>query len=98
MRLNQRTTNKKQKNDMKTLKKIITLAVLTFALSTVTAQSPPPPNGDTDPTSDGSTRVGDDGSSAPIGGGVAMLVAMGAAYGGKKYYDYRRKLKNEMED
>ena len=83
---------------MKTLKKLITLTVLTVALSTVTAQSPPPPNGDSNPTTDGSTPVGRDGGSAPIGGGVAMLVAMGAAYGGKKYYDYRRKLKNEMED
>ncbi|MCF8307459.1 MAG: hypothetical protein K9I68_00470 [Bacteroidales bacterium] len=36
--------------------------------------------------------------SAPIGGGVAILLSLGAAYGGKKYYDYRKKLKNEMED
>lgn len=82
---------------MKTLKKIITLTVLTVALSTVTAQSPPAPNGGNDPGGS-NTPVGTDGGGAPIGGGVAMLMAMGAAYGGKKYYDYRQKLKNEMED
>jgi hypothetical protein len=29
---------------------------------------------------------------------VAMLLAMGAAYGGKKVYDYRKKIRNEMMD
>lgn len=83
---------------MKTLKKIITLTVLTVALSAVTAQSPPAPNGGSDP-GEGNTPVGSDGGGgAPIGGGVAMLLAMGAAYGGKKYYDYRKKLSNEMMD
>lgn len=38
------------------------------------------------------------GNGAPIGGGMTMLLSMGAAYGGKKYYDYRKKLNNEMVD
>jgi hypothetical protein len=29
---------------------------------------------------------------------MAMLLAMGAAYGGKRYYDYRKKLKSRIED
>ena len=74
---------------MKTLKKLITLTVLTVALSTVTAQSPPKPNGNSDPTDD-NTPVGSNGNGAPIGGGIAMLLAMGVAYGGKKVYDYKK--------
>ena len=66
-----------------------------IAVNGAISQTPPDPP--SNPTGDGSTPVGDDGG-APIGGGVAMLLAMGAAYGGKKYYDYRRKLKNEIED
>lgn len=84
---------------MKTLRRLITLTVLTFSLSMVSAQSPPQPNDDGSSPDGGSyTPVGGDGGSAPIGGGVVMLMAMGAAYGGKKYYAYRKKLKNEMED
>lgn len=77
---------------MKKLKRFITFIVLLTAFITVTAQAPPKPNSGNDPTGNGNTPVGDNtGNSAPIGGGVAMLLAMGAAYGGKKYYDYRRK-------
>lgn len=70
---------------------IFTLFVLPIALM---GQNVPPPPTDAGPR-DGNNQTG---ASAPIGGGVAMLLTMGAAYGGKKYFDYRKKLNNEMED
>ncbi len=80
---------------MKTLKKTAITIVMIIAVNVAFSQAPPDPPGD--PTGDGSTPVGD-GGGAPIGGGVAMLLAMGAAYGGKKVYDYRKKIRNEMTD
>jgi hypothetical protein len=62
----------------------VTLASIGFEL---TAQVPPPPpdghGGDTNQPANGS---------APIGSGLGILLALGAAYGGKKVWDYRRKL------
>lgn len=65
------------------------LPVISFGQSTVPA---PPGHGESGDQTDGN------GGGAPIGGGVVMLLTMGAAYGGKKYYDYRRKMQNEMEE
>lgn len=41
------------------------------------------------PASSGNTPVG---GGAPIGGGLFILLGLGAAYGGKKIWDYRKKL------
>jgi hypothetical protein len=60
---------------------------LFFAASVSVAQTqapPPPAHGTTDPTVPG--------GSAPIGEGIVLLVALGAAYGGRKVYSMRRKL------
>jgi|AntRauTorcE11898_2_1112593.scaffolds.fasta_scaffold01732_3 hypothetical protein len=81
---------------MKTIK-ITTIAFLIFVLPLISlgqGSVPPPPSdhGQSD------NQSPNDGGTAPIGGGVAMLLTMGAAYGGKKYYDYRKKLNNEMEE
>ncbi|MCF8334801.1 MAG: hypothetical protein K9I47_11680 [Bacteroidales bacterium] len=70
---------------------IAALLITTLPLISFGQDVPPPPESHGE-TTDQAPR------GAPIGGGVAMLIAMGAAYGGKKYYDYRKKLKNEMED
>jgi hypothetical protein len=32
------------------------------------------------------------GGSAPVGEGIVLLIALGAAYGGRKVYSMRRKL------
>jgi len=77
---------------MKRIKKTIIIIGLIWPIL-LTAQVPPPPNGGNNP--DNNDPVG---NGAPIGGGIAMLLAMGAAYGGKKYHDYRKKLHNEMEE
>lgn len=65
------------------------MATLIFILSftTLLAQAPPSPNGGSNPGS-GNTPVG---NGAPIAGGIGILLALGAAYGGKKVYDYRKR-------
>jgi len=60
---------------------IVVLVTLTTTSSDVFAQVPPPP-----PPGHGSTG-NQPGGNAPIGGGLFILMALGAAYGGKKLYD-----------
>jgi len=70
------------------MKKVIKLFVITaiafiFAISTLSAQTPSPPNNNGgDPTTSGNTPVG--GGGAPIGGGLFILLGLGAVYGAKK--------------
>lgn len=72
---------------MKNIKtKIISIVflILSFYMNT-NAQPPDPPE---DPQSGGEVV----GGGAPIGSGLAILLTLGAAYGGKKVWDFRRKL------
>jgi len=81
---------------MKSLKVIITVTVFVIAAVTLTAQNnPPTPNDGNDPTSGGSgnTPVGN-GGGAPIGGGLFILLGLGAAYGSRKYYQVRESLES----
>ncbi len=48
---------------------------------------PPPP-----PDTHGSNQNEPPGGGAPVGSGLAILLALGAAYGGKKLFDARRRL------
>jgi len=57
-------------------------------LSTLSAQTPPPPNGTGGAPSGDNTPVG---GGAPIAGGIGILLALGAAYGGKKVYDFNKR-------
>ncbi len=65
--------------------KILTLGLtLIFTLFTAIgfSQGPPPP-----PTGAGHGQTGNqNGGSAPIGGGLFILLGLGALYGGKKTY------------
>lgn len=66
----------------------LTILFLFVLTTTLTAQEPPPPpegghglSGNQEPPGGGS----------PVGSGLVILIALGAAYGGKKVFDTRRK-------
>jgi hypothetical protein len=81
------------------MRTIIKRGILLFAIllslfitSVVLADPPnPPPPGGSPTGGGGGTPVG-----APIDGGLSILLAMGAAYGGKKLYQARKE-KHEDE-
>jgi len=79
------------------MKKIIVqlILVITFTLSAqaLLAQGPPPP-----PGGHGETGNQDPGGGAPIGGGLGILLALGAAYGGRKAYRYWQQQKEDLEE
>ena len=66
--------------------------ILFFFVNILVAQGPPPPPGD--PTSGG----GPVGGAAPIGSGIGILLALGAAYGGKKIYQAWKNQEEQLED
>jgi hypothetical protein len=72
---------------MKTLiKTIITLFTITLiTINPLSAQNgdPPPPPGE-----HGQTGNQPPGGGAPIAGGIGILLALGAAYGGKKVWGF----------
>jgi len=77
-------------------KNIVTILLfgsLLFIGHNMVAQDPPPPPSGGHGQSGNSTN----GGGAPIGGGVGILLALGAAYGGKKIYDWHHQ-NQELED
>lgn len=73
---------------MKALLKILFLTLFTLNSILLLAQGAPPPP----PDGHGGDTNQPAGNTAPIGSGMAILLALGAAYGGKKVYDFRKKL------
>jgi hypothetical protein len=67
------------------LKIVVIAALLVTAPLLMLAQAPPHPNGGAAP----GENNGPVGGGAPIGSGVVMLIAMGAAYGARKLYQMR---------
>lgn len=69
------------------MKKILITALfllsISFTTSELAAQVPPPPPGGGHGESGNQPA---EGGGAPIGGGLGILLALGAAYGGKKLY------------
>ncbi len=59
---------------------VLLLSILPFSSEYLLADPPDPP------ASHGSTS-NSSGGGAPIGGGLFILLGLGAAYGGKKVYD-----------
>ena len=73
------------KNTINKLLKAFAIIVLVGAAYSVSAQPPPPPgSGTSGPTSNNQI-----GGNAPIGGGLFILLGLGAAYGGRKLYQLR---------
>lgn len=65
------------------------LLFLTIALTvfTLTVSAQPRPDNNSDGSEVTGPPIGGAGGSAPIGGGLVMMLAMGAAYAGKKIYN-----------
>ena len=57
------------------------------------AQAPPPP-----PAGHGQSTNQSAGGGAPIGSGIGILLALGAAYGGKKIYQAWKNQEEQLED
>ena len=72
---------------MKKIAKLLVLIMLVMASASLFSQDPPDPNGGIDPNGD-NTPVG---GRATVSGGIILLLVLGAAYGGKKVYDLRKK-------
>ena len=73
---------------MKASIKILLIALFALNTSLLFSQGAPPPP----PSGHGSEINQPAGNTAPIGSGLGILLAMGAAYAGKKVYDFRKKL------
>ncbi len=74
----------------KTIKYILkAFAILLFVGISYPVYAPPPP-----PDPIGNIQGNKLGGGAPIGGGLFILLGLGAAYGGKKIYDMK---KEELE-
>ncbi|MDY0078050.1 MAG: hypothetical protein RBR87_12335 [Bacteroidales bacterium] len=76
----------------KILIKLTFIIAFTISSTALLAQGPPPPPGD--PNSGG----GPVGGNAPIGSGIAILLSLGAAYGGRKVYKYWQSQKEDIEE
>ncbi len=77
------------KNTKKYILRTFAILLLVGASITVFSQPPPPPNGGTGGDNNDTNKLG---GSAPIGGGLFILLGLGAAYGGRKVYKLRNKL------
>jgi len=74
-------------------KLIVTLLVVTIAsLGNITLADPPQP-----PDNPGNGGNGPGGGGAPLDGGLGILLAMGALYGGKKLYEARKMKQKEIK-
>ena len=76
------------KNIIRTIVILFTMVISTGSIG----QGPPPPNGNQNPEGN-NTLVGESipgggesGGGAPIGSGIGILLALGAAYTGRRYY------------
>jgi hypothetical protein len=76
-----------KKRMIRTLTVLLMMAMLSITPALL-AQDPPPP-----PDSHGETgNQSPPGGGVPVGSGLVILLALGAAYGGKKLFDARRRL------
>ena len=76
----------------KILIKLSFIIAFTISSTVLLAQGPPEPPGDP------GTGGGPVGGNAPIGGGIAILLSLGAAYGGRKVYRYWQDQKDKLEE
>ena len=77
---------------MKPLIKLLLLTLFAINSQLLFAQGAPPPP----PDGHGGDTNQPAGDGAPIGSGLAILLSLGAAYGGKKVWDFRKKSLREQ--
>ncbi|MBZ0242409.1 MAG: hypothetical protein K8F24_04275 [Bacteroidales bacterium] len=65
--------------------KLLLIGLLFMFATGLMAQTPPPP-----PGGDGNNGGNQTGGNAPIGGGLGILLALGAAYGARKVYQFKQ--------
>ena len=72
---------------MKAIFKILTITIFLLVSAIAMGDSPPPP-----PPGGGQGGTGNvPGGGAPIGSGLIILMALGAGYGAKKVYSFRKR-------
>lgn len=72
---------------------LLAVVVLTMTGNGLLAQVPPPP-----PSGHGAGGNQPAGGGAPIGSGIGILLALGAAYGGKKIYQAWKNQEEQLEE
>ena len=77
------------KKILKNILKVFVVLLFVGGSFTVSAQPPPPPAGS---GNDSTNKLG---GNAPIGGGLFILLGLGAAYGGRKVYNLRKELNED---
>lgn len=75
------------KNIVQKVKLLLVLMLLMMLHCSIYGQSVPPAPPDGGHGATGNQAPGDEGGSAPVGSGVAILIGLGAAYAGKKVYN-----------
>jgi len=78
----------------KATKEILLLSLFLGWSFIALAQGPPQPPGN----GHGQTGNQPPGGGAPIGGGLAILLSLGAAYGGRKVYCFWQQQKEDLEE
>ena len=85
----------KTRNIIRNGKKLLValmFTVMTFGAFAQNDPPPPPGGGGTSNTNNGSNQLG---GAAHIGGGVLILLTLALGYGGKRFYDLRKKAEPE---
>jgi hypothetical protein len=86
--INKIKTLKMKKRMIRTLTVLLMMAMLSITPALLAQDPPPPPPGSHGETGNQSPP----GGGVPVGSGLVILLALGAAYGGKKLFDARRRL------
>ena len=84
-------SSNREDRKMKLIKNILRIVIILLFIGTaytVSAQPPPPPTGGTGGSNNQNNKLG---GSAPIGGGLFILLGLGTAYGGRKIYYIKSK-------
>lgn len=77
------------------LRNIILVVFIAFSFQSIAQAPPNPPGGSGGTTNNGGNQ---NGGNAPIGGGLFILIGLGAAYGGRKIYKLYKEGEETLED